>query len=209
MKTKILIADDHQLFGEGLKELLIKQADFEVLGPVKEKEEIIHAVIQQKPHVLLLDINLGKTDGLELGRDLRAHHSLLKIIMLTMYDNEKLLKLSKVYGMDGYLLKDCETAVLLGGIRQVIQGGTCFSNFYPGNHANDPAKDEFLAHYQLSERELEVMNQIKLGLTNPEIADILSLSYHTVKTHRKNIYLKLKVSNVAELIEVTAKFPSS
>jgi DNA-binding NarL/FixJ family response regulator len=208
MTTRIFIADDHQLFGEGLKELLLKQADFEVYGPFKESEVITYSIANLRPHVLLLDINLGKTDGLELGKELKAAYPDVKIIILTMYENEKMLARSKEYGMDGYLLKDCETQVLLGGIREVLAGGQYFITFKSSPVKSLTDNDRFLVDYHLSERELEVMEQVKLGLSNQQIADNLSLSYHTVKTHRKNIYLKLGVSNVAELIEFTAKFPS-
>jgi DNA-binding NarL/FixJ family response regulator len=202
MKYKILIADDHKLFGEGLKELLRKQGDFMPFGPEKEKFEIEEAISEINPKVLLLDINLGKIDGLELGKDLKVAFPYLKIIMLTMYENEKMLKLSKQYGMDGYLLKDCETSVLLSGIRTVIDGGTYFVEIKaePKNGIKI-ASDSFLAQYQLSEREGEIIEHLIKGLNNQEVAELLNLSYHTVKTHRKNIYLKLDVSNVPELIK--------
>lgn len=202
MKYKILIADDHKLFGEGLKELLRKQGDFVPYGPEKEKYAIEEAISEIVPDVLLLDINLGKVDGIELGRDLKLAFPYLKIVMLTMYENEKMLRLSKQYGMDGYLLKDCETEILLSGIRKVIGGDTYFMEFSlePKEELVNPS-DSFLAQYQLSEREVEIIEYLKKGLNNPEIAEQLSLSFHTVKTHRKNIYLKLGVSNVPELIE--------
>lgn len=201
MKYKILIADDHKLFGEGLKELLRKQGDFMPYGPEKEKYAIEEAISEINPKVLLLDINLGKFDGLELGKDLKIAFPYLKIIMLTMYENEKMLRLSKHYGMDGYLLKDCETSVLLTGIRTVIAGGSYFVEFKDeSKNETGLASDSFLGQYQLSERETEIIQQIIKGLNNQEIAELLNLSFHTVKTHRKNIYLKLDVSNVAELI---------
>lgn len=205
MTKRILIADDHQLFGEGLKELLSKQSSFEVAGPLKEKEEIIQGVIRFKPHVLLLDINLGKTNGIDLGRNLKNSYPGIKIIMLTMYEDEKFLKQSKQFQMDGYLLKDCETSVLLSGIQKVLNGETCFTEFEPASEEQNIGKDNFMARYQLSVRELEVMHQLKHGFNNQEIAEQLNLSFHTVKTHRKNIYMKLNVSNVAELIEVMNK----
>ncbi|SOE19662.1 DNA-binding response regulator, NarL/FixJ family, contains REC and HTH domains [Spirosomataceae bacterium TFI 002] len=201
MKNKILIADDHKLFGEGLKELLRKQGDYMPFGPEKEKYAIEEAISEINPKVLLLDINLGKLDGLELGKDLKVAFPYLKIIMLTMYENEKMLKLSKLYGMDGYLLKDCETKVLLNGIKTVIDGGSYFVEFEAEpKYEMSTALDSFLAQYQLSDREVEIIDHLVKGLNNQEIAEILNLSYHTVKTHRKNIYLKLDVSNVPELI---------
>lgn len=206
MKYKILIADDHKLFGEGLKELLRKQGDFMPFGPEKERYAIEEAISEINPKILLLDINLGKLDGLELGKDLKVAFPYLKIVMLTMYENEKMLNLSKLYGMDGYLLKDCETSVLLAGIRSVLAGGTCFVEFDKEMESIQyKPSDQFLVQYQLSEREIEIIHYLKKGISNQEIADIIHLSYHTVKTHRKNIYLKLGVGNVAELIKLMDK----
>lgn len=200
MKYKILIADDHKLFGEGLKELLRKQGDFVPYGPEKDRYAIEEAISEIRPKVLLLDINLGKIDGLELGKDLKVAFPFLKIIMLTMYENEKMLKLSKLYGMDGYLLKDCETNVLLTGIRKVIDGESYFSEFANTRNVKQTIfSKRFLTQYQLSEMELEVISFLKNGMSDESIAERLLLTLHTVKTHRKNIFLKLGVNNLEDL----------
>lgn len=200
MKYKILIADDHKLFGEGLKELLRKQGDFVPYGPEKDRYAIEEAISEIRPKVLLLDINLGKIDGLELGKDLKVAFPFLKIIMLTMYENEKMLKLSKLYGMDGYLLKDCETNVLLTGIRKVIDGESYFSEFANTRNVKQTIfSKRFLTQYQLSEMELEVISFLKNGISDESIAERLLLTLHTVKTHRKNVFLKLGVNNLEDL----------
>ncbi|MGR3810636.1 response regulator [Jiulongibacter sp. NS-SX5] len=205
MTYKILIVDDHQLFGEGLKELLQKRGTFKVYGPLKNKEEIIRTVFQIEPDVVLLDINLGKLDGLDLGKHLKEIAPELKVIMLTMYEYSRLLSLSKQFNMDGYLLKDCESDVLFFAIGEVLSGGKHFMHVSISEENSKGFKDSFLMKYQLSERETGIIDFLIQGYTNRDIANSLSLSYHTVKTHRKNIYLKLGVSNVPELIELLEK----
>ncbi len=207
MKEKILIADDHQLFGDGLKELLQKKGDFDVYGPLSRPEEIKKALQEVRPEILLLDINLGGINGIELGEKLKKDFPETGIIMLTMYEHVNFLEKSKEVNLDGYLLKDCDTEELLEGIEKVLKGGKCFIRIETSFFENDAFKDTFMEKYNLTERELEIMTHLKNGRTNDEIAKKLYLSFHTVKTHRKNIYLKLGVSNLAELIDFSSQQP--
>jgi DNA-binding NarL/FixJ family response regulator len=199
-KSRIIIIDDHQLFGLGLKELLLKQENYEVFGPFRNIHEINSAIQTYDPMLLLLDINLNGINGLELGKKLKVDYPNLKIIMLTMYEHVVFLKQSKDFGLDGYLLKDSEPRVLIGGINTVLNGGNCFLEI--AEAPNDEMKDAFADKHKLSEREIEISCEICKGLNNNEIAEKLCLSYHTIKTHRKNIYSKLKISHVTELIEI-------
>ncbi len=199
-KSRIIIIDDHQLFGLGLKELLLKQEIYEVFGPFKNIHEINSAIQTFDPMLLLLDINLNGINGLEMGKKLKEDYPKLKIIMLTMYEHAVFLKQSKDFGMDGYLLKDSEPHVLINGINTVLGGGKYFLEIV--ERANDMMKDAFADKHKLSEREIEISHEICKGLNNHEIAEKLCLSYHTIKTHRKNIYNKLKISHVTELIEI-------
>ena len=205
MTSKIIIADDHQLFGNGLKELLQKDKLFEVHGPIKQEEEIKQAIAELRPEVLLLDINLNGINGIELGKILKQDFPDLKIIIITMYENMSFLNQSKEANLDGYLLKDCETADLLNGIKQVLKGGTCFTKIEGVFFEDETFKDSFLEKYNITEREMEIMTHLKNGKTNDEIAQRLYVSFHTVKTHRKNIYNKLGINNLAELINLSAR----
>lgn len=198
--TKILIIDDHILFGLGLKELLTKQTNFKVFGPTKDLNEINASIQANAIQLLLLDINLNGTNGIVLGKKLKADFPKLKIIILTMYEHVVFLKQAKDIGLDGYLLKDCDPEILINGIEVVINGGHCFMKIE--NTQPTLTKDAFGDKYKLSEREIEVAKEICVGLNNNEIAEKLILSYHTIKTHRKNIYTKLNISNVTELIQI-------
>ncbi|MCP9764050.1 response regulator transcription factor [Lacihabitans soyangensis] len=199
-KIKILIVDDHLLFGLGLKELLLKESGYEVTGPVTDLNEITSIIQFISPHVILLDINLNGLNGIELGKKLKSEFGNIKIIILTMYEHAVFLKQAKESKMDGYLLKDSDPNVLFSGIQSVLEGGSCFLKIV--DNKSSQKMNVFGDKYHLSERELEVANEICKGLNNHEIAEKLTLSYHTIKTHRKNIYTKLSVSNVPELIEV-------
>ena len=199
-EIKILIVDDHLLFGLGLKELLLKQTNYQILGPLKELNEIYSTIQAQSPQLILLDINLNGVNGIDLGKKLKADFPRLKMIMLTMYEHSVFLKNAKDAGMDGYLLKDCDTKVFLKGISDVLQGGTCFMEIR--NEQIFVLKDTFGDKLKLSDREIEIATEICNGLNNNEIAEKLCLSFHTIKTHRKNIYTKLRISHVTELIEI-------
>jgi DNA-binding NarL/FixJ family response regulator len=199
-KIKILIVDDHLLFGLGLKELLLKESGYEVTGPVTDLNEITSIIQSISPHVILLDINLNGLNGIQLGKKLKSEFGNIKIIILTMYEHAVFLKQAKESKMDGYLLKDSDPNVLFNGIQSVLEGGSCFLKIV--DDKSSQKMNVFGDKYHLSERELEVANEICKGLNNHEIAEKLNLSYHTIKTHRKNIYTKLSVSNVPELIEI-------
>lgn len=196
---KILIVDDHLLFGLGLKELILKETDYKVIGPVKNLNEIISTIQSDSPDVVLLDINLNGINGIELGKKLKNEFRNIKIIILTMYEHAVFLKQAKECEMDGYILKDSDPNVLFNGIQSVLEGGSCFLKIL--DEKSSQKMNGFGDKYHLSEREFEVANEICKGLNNNEIAEKLNLSYHTIKTHRKNIYTKLSVSNVPELIE--------
>lgn len=198
--SKILIIDDHLLFGLGLKELLLKESNFEVEGPLKEVNEIISTIQVVCPDLILLDINLNGINGIELGKKLKEEFNNIKIIILTMYEHSVFLKQAKDAAMDGYLLKDCDSTVLINGIQSVLDGGNCFMKLT--NEKSISTNNIFGDKYYLSDREIEIAHEICKGFNNQEIADKLHLSYHTIKTHRKNIYTKLSVSNVPELMEI-------
>lgn len=199
-KIKILIIDDHMLFGLGLKELLLKQTDYEIFGPLKHINEINAEIQSKMPKLLLLDINLNGINGIDLGKKLKSDFPYLKIILLTMYEHATFLKQAKDAGLDGYLLKDSDSNVLINGIETVLNNGNCFLKIE--NENMFIIKDNFGDKHKLSEREIEIAEKICQGLNNNEIAEQLNLSYHTIKTHRKNIYTKLEISHVTELIEI-------
>lgn len=197
----ILIADDHQLFNDGLKNLLsAADSPFRVVGQVFSGHEVIPAVVQHQPDILLLDINLPHRNGLDLAKELQQGFPAVKIIVLTMYSYLKFVNDFQLLGVAGYLLKNVRQDELLTCIRQVVAGERYFDAQLTSRVPDPHADDIFIKKFSLTPRELEVIRLMRDGLTSPEIAARIFLSEETVKTHRKNIYFKLGINSLAELI---------
>ncbi|MCF2502725.1 response regulator transcription factor [Dyadobacter sp. CY107] len=206
--TKVLLVDDHHIFNDGLKRLINEQADMTVCGQVFQAKDVLFAVQGINPQLILLDINLQGTNGIDLGKKLLELHPNLKIILLTMYNQPRLIDETRKAGLHGYLLKDATTPELLHEIRTVLSGQTSF-DIYPSGYAQTTDvifQDNFAQRLNLTFREVEIIRLIMDGLTNEEIGDRLHVSFFTVKTHRRNIYFKLGFTNVAELIQFASKY---
>jgi DNA-binding NarL/FixJ family response regulator len=199
--VRILLIDDHRLFNDGLKSLLDSQSDLTVCGQVFSAADALAAVHRLNPQLVLLDVNLQGSNGIDLGQKLLHHFAGLQVILLTMYNQPKLLDEALRAGLHGYLLKDATTNQLLTGIRTVLNGGTFFVLNESGtNKPEDPFGDDFARRLSLTFREVEIIRLICQGLSSERIADQLNLSVETIKTHRKNIHFKLGINKVADLI---------
>ncbi len=198
MKYKVLIADDHTLFNEGIRELL--SDTFDVVAQVYDGKEVLPTIFLKKPDVILLDINLPSINGFDIVKEIKYSFELLKIIFLSMYDETKFIEQSKQLQVHGYMLKHSTKEELIKGINAVLSG----INYYDpklkqiaGNLHHD---DLFVKLFSLTPREIEIIRLIKIGMNNAKIAEKLFLTEETIKSHRKNIYFKLNIHKVAELI---------
>ncbi len=208
---RIVIADDHLLFQQGLKKILEeeKELDLEVVAQASSGRELIRILKSAQPHVVLLDLNMPGIDGLEAFTQIKAWNSSLKVIALTMYDDIKIIKTVLKAGMDAYILKQYGKEEVIKAIKDVMLDkvymgkGISFSNnkIIVNNKANK-FDDKFVRKYKLTKRELEILQLIGQALSNKEIAKELFISDQTVSVHRKNIMRKLNVSNTAGLIRV-------
>ncbi len=201
--TRILLIDDHRLFNDGLKSLLDEQIDLVVCEQVFEASGALPAIHRTSPHLILLDANLQGTNGIDLGRKILHDFPAVRVLMLTMYNQPKLVDEARRVGLHGYMLKDATTDELLRGIRAVLAGNTVFDVSLT-NHStkpDDPFGDEFARRLNLTFREVEIIRLIREGLSTEQIADQLHVAHETIKTHRKNIYFKLGISKVTELIQ--------
>ena len=205
--ARILLVDDHHLFNDGLKRLFDEQDDLVVCGQVFKADEVMAAISILTPHLILLDINLQGTNGIDLGKKILVDFPLGRVVMLTMYSQVKLLEETRKAGLHGYLLKDATTIELLRCVRAVLAGETFFDTHImtASEVAQDPFGDDFARRLNLTFREVEIIRLIKNGFTNEQIADELHISAFTVKTHRKNIYFKVGVNNVVELIQFATR----
>jgi DNA-binding NarL/FixJ family response regulator len=194
--TCILIADDHVLFNDGVKHLLV--AYFPDIHQVFSGKDVESAVARLRPQLLLLDINLPGMDGLELSKRLKKSNAAPRIILLSMYNDQKFIRLAEEIGVEGYLLKSTTQSGLLSGIHAVLKGSTAYCTQTDPHNVH--AKDVFMEKYKLTQRELEIIRLIKEGMSSAQIAESIYLSVYTVETHRRNINLKLNIKNPAELV---------
>lgn len=199
---RLIIADDHLLVREGLVSLLNNEPDIQVIGQAGNGEEVIRRVSQQQPDLILLDITMPGLTGLEAMAQISRQVSQVKIIVLTMHEEEAFFFEALRLGAAGYLLKGASKEELLFAIRSVHHRGIYLSPRLAGLIVQDyllhsPEPD---GNDPLSPREREVMTLIAQGMTNTMIAKHLSLSQNTVKTHRMRIYQKLNLTDRASLV---------
>jgi DNA-binding NarL/FixJ family response regulator len=200
--ARLLLIDDHQLFNDGLKSLLASQPGLHVCGQVFHATDALPTIQRTSPHLILLDMNIHGANGIELGRTILANYPAVRVLILTMYSQPKLLDEARRLGMHGYMLKDATTPDLLRGIRAVLAGGTHFDlNVTDQPRPDDPFGDDFARRLNLTFREVEIIRLICEGLSNEQIATRIFISPETVKTHRKNIHFKLGISKVTDLIQ--------
>jgi DNA-binding NarL/FixJ family response regulator len=199
-KIKILIIDDHELFNDGLKSLLSSETEIDIVGQVFEAKRILHEIQKLSPQLIFLDINLPDGNGLEVSKIIVKDYPNLKIILLTMYDDQTLLKEAKKIGVQGYILKNASKKKLLQAVQIVMNGNTYFDEAI--TKGIDPSNRENISKkYALTDREIEIVRFVKEGLDSYQIADNMNLSYHTIKTHRRNIHFKIGTSTTPEMIK--------
>ncbi len=195
MKNTLIIVDDHVLFSNGIKMML--EDDFEILAQINQAKDVIPMVLQCMPDVLLLDINLNNNDGLLIAQELKSQFD-IKIIMLTMHDENRFVERAKKFGIEGYMLKSSTKDELTECIRAVLKGRP----FYEKSVLPTKRKKDFFDKKALlTPREKEIIQLIKLGLSSSQIASKTCVTEETVKSHRKNIYFKLNINKMSELLE--------
>jgi DNA-binding NarL/FixJ family response regulator len=200
--SRILLIDDHHLFNDGVKSLLNDQPDLTVCGQVFEGRDALPTIRRTAPHLILLDVNLRGTNGIDIGKASIASYPASKVLLLTGYNQPKLMNEARRVGLHGYLLKDATTADMLHAIRTVLSGGTYFDPRVndPASPSSDAFTDDFTKRLNLTFREIEVIALIREGLSNEQIAERIHLSIETVKTHRKNIHFKLGITKATDLV---------
>jgi two-component system response regulator DegU len=193
--AKIIIADDHSMVREGLKQLLELDGDVEVIAEANNGIECIDLLERLSPQVLLLDINMPKMNGLEVLEKVKEKNIDVKIIILTVHNEiEYLLKAVNI-GIDGYMLKDSDSAELKKAIFHVIDGESYIQpSLIPMLNSKMIERDVDQTKIDsLTRRELEVLKLLSVGLYNKEIGKNLGISERTVKNHISNIFKKINV----------------
>jgi DNA-binding NarL/FixJ family response regulator len=203
---KLMIADDHTLFREGIKALLAVTDDIEILGEAEDGASAIKKCQELQPDVILMDINMPGLNGIQATRQILEKQSQTRIIMLTMLEDDTSVFNAMRAGARGYLLKGADPQEVLSVIRAVADGQALFGPAIAMRLLNYfkelGAKPAVLGtpFPELTERELEVLRLIAQGLNNQEIARKLVLSPKTVRNHITNIFSKLQVADRAQAI---------
>lgn len=204
-KIKVIIADDHELFRNGLKELLIKQNDIEVMATFGDGTECLEAIKKRlKPDIVLLDITMPKMDGFAVLKTLKQLNSSIKPIIISMHNDGNYIAKCAQSGAYGYLLKNAGEEELTKVIRIVYKGQKYFSPEIAEKMVNFMSEQK-VSENILSKKEKEVLLLISEGLTTKDIAFKLFVSTRTIETHRANIIKKFEVKNTAELIKKAAQ----
>ena len=208
MAIRILIIDDHGLMRAGLRALLEDELDLQVVGEGENGEEALRLTGELQPDILLLDIGMPGIDGIEATRRLKRLNPQIRVLILTVYEEESLLREAIRAGAAGYILKRAAEEELVTAIRAVWRGDTyihpavtryLLKDLSPSTSSKKEALDE------LTPREREVMGYILRGYTNRQIAESLYISIRTVEGHRASIFGKLGLKNRVELVEFAEK----
>ena len=199
MTIKVLIADDHKLFRQGLIGLMKTREELvQVVGEAETGEEAIKLTEQLHPDVVLMDIYMPEMDGLQAAKEIRARFPEVAIVMLTSSERDGHLYEAVKIGVSGYLLKSLDANELFDLLAGVSKGEPAMTRAMAGKFLKAVATrmaDEKKGEEALTERELFVLRLVASGASNQEIADKLSISVNTVKSHLKAILSKLQLEN--------------
>ncbi|TVZ56145.1 LuxR family two component transcriptional regulator [Lutibacter sp. Hel_I_33_5] len=212
MPIKILIADDHPLIAEGIKNTFENQLDFEVVSVVNNGQEAIEFIQQHLVDIALLDINMPVMDGIECAKKIISGFKDVKVAMLSMYQEPSIIKNLIEIGVKGYMLKTIPSDELLLAIKNIYNGKEYFNADVTKALITDDSSSTFIKYSkksplleELTSREKEIVKFISQGLTNAQIGEKLFISPRTVDTHRTNVMKKLDIHNVASLIRFAFK----
>ena len=206
-KIKILIADDHTMFRESLKQVINAKSEYKVVAEASNGEQAISFVKRYKPDVVLMDINMPLKNGIEASKEIKQKFSEVKIIILTMLENELYILDALRCNVEGFLYKDARINELLAAIDTVYKGEKYITpeikekvmNYITSKKFGEP-EEETIEKVSLTPRQIEIVKVVAKGFTSKEIAEKLFLSELTVIKHKKNIIKKLGLRNFTEVV---------
>jgi two-component system invasion response regulator UvrY len=197
---KVLVADDHAVVRRGLRQILSETDDVEVAAEAATGAEVLERIRTQRFNVVVLDLNLGGTNGLELLVDIHRERPELPVLILTVYSEEQYAVRALRAGAAGFLTKESAPDKLLEAVRKIAAGGRWVSVELAERLADWVAHDRNrMPHEALSDREFQVLKMLASGKTVSQVAEELALSVKTISTHRMRILKKMAMKNNAEL----------
>jgi DNA-binding NarL/FixJ family response regulator len=205
-KIKLIIADDHPMMRSGVKSVLLRNEQIEIVAEAKDGEEAYNSIIKFKPDIALIDVEMPKMTGLEIARRLSSEKIETKIIFLTMYKDEDMFNEAMDVGAFGYVLKENAVEDVLESVKVVAEDGYYISPMISGYLISRLNKRNTLSQKtpsinDLTKSERTILKHISLEKTTQQIADELHISYKTVENHRNNISKKLNLSGTHSLVK--------
>ncbi len=205
-KIRVLLADDHTLFRQGIKTLISAEADMDVVGEAPNGGEAVEKATETRPDLILMDIGMPGLSSFEATRQIRKNRPETKILFLTMYDDEDYLVEGMEVGASGYVLKDSPASQLVAAMRDVVRGGSYLSPRMLSQLVDDfrsriKSANRLPRFATLTAREREVLKMLAEGNSVKEIACDLNLSVKTVEAHKFNLMRKLDIHNKAQLVQ--------
>jgi DNA-binding NarL/FixJ family response regulator len=209
MPFNIVLVDDHQVLRDAIREILTRHAEFQVVGEAGSGPDAVSVCRDKDPDLVLMDIGLPGMNGIEATGELARHCPRARVLMLSMFDDEASVMAAVRAGARGFVLKKACATELVDAVRTVARGGTYFGaqvsdRLLSGVQAGKLRPPTRPGRESLSPREQQVLRLTVEGKSNKEVATLLNLEVHTVRSYRKTMMAKLGASNVAQLIQVAA-----
>ena len=202
---RIVLADDHVMFRQGIKRIIEGIEGLEVIGEASDGFELLNLLNELKPDIVFLDISMPNMRGIEATREIKSLHPDVKVLILTMHRKKEYLYHAISAGAQGYLLKEDSDVELFSAIETIRKGGFYVTRLLAGELVEDISHmykgNTQLPSEPLTTRERQVLKLIAEGKSNREIADLLYISIRTVENHRANIMKKLNLSKTAEIVK--------
>lgn len=187
----------------GLQHTLGQIDRFNIVALTKRGDDLIRAIHQHNPEIVLLDLNLPDQNGFTILEQIRKSNDYSKIIIFTSYEDDSLIEKARKLKANAYLLKDAEDEELISTLDRVEIGKFLTGKFHERKERDKKVfKEQFIGKVKLTNREIDIINEIMKGKSTNAIADSLFLSPHTIETHRKNIFRKLEVNSTVELVNL-------
>jgi RNA polymerase sigma factor (sigma-70 family) len=204
-KIRILVADDHGIVRKGLRFLLERQENVEVVGEAGDGREVVRMAEELDPHIIVMDIAMPRLNGIDAAEQVLRRSPETSIIILSMYADEEYLTRALTVGVKAYLLKDSAEVDLVHAVRAVAAGKSFFSPVIAQALAEDYVRQLQSRGLQdsfelLTPREKEILQLLAEGKSNKEVATVLDVSPYTVETHRMHLMQKLNLHNTAEIV---------